>query len=100
MKTGNLLVLALIAASFTAPSTIAAFRPADRLQKWSDVVQVASKKTQKKKKGHNYSSGKGFIPGYVPTPYGRGDCIGWWEPIGNGLFRCRGQFISAHRWRD
>jgi hypothetical protein len=100
MRTVNLIVLVLIGASLAAPSATAALRPAGSLQEWSNVVQVASKKTQKKKKGHNYSSGNGFIPGYVPTPYGRGDCIGWWEPIGNGLFRCHGQFISYHHWRD
>jgi hypothetical protein len=57
----------------------------------------AKQKNTSKKKGHNYNSGPnsslGYIPGYVPTPYGRGDCIGWWEPLGNGLMRCHGQFI-------
>jgi hypothetical protein len=92
MRIVNLIVSVLIGASLAAPPATAALRPSGDLQ-WSNLIQVASKQPQKKKKGHNYSSGNGFIPGYVPTPYGRGDCIGWWEPIGNGLFRCRGQFI-------
>lgn len=61
-----------------------------------DVSQAKQNKTIKKK-GHNYNSAPnsslGYIPGYVPTPYGPGDCIGWWEPLGNGLMRCHGQFI-------
>ena len=64
-----------------------------------DVLGVSQAKQNKAtgKKGHNYNSGPnsslGYIPGYVPTPYGPGDCIGWWEPLGNGLMRCHGQFI-------
>ena len=97
MRIINLTVLMLIGASLAAPPATAALRPSGSLQEWSNLVQVASKKPQKKNKGQNYNSGNGFIPGYVPTPYGRGDCIGWWEPIGNGLFRCRGQFIRNGR---
>lgn len=93
MRTINLIVLVLIGASLASPPVTAALRPSSGLPEWSNLIEVATKKPQKKKKGHNYGSGNGFIPGYVPTPYGRGDCIGWWEPIGNGLFRCRGQFI-------
>jgi hypothetical protein len=70
----------------------------------SNEVFVASQAKHKKsgvkttkKKGHNYNSAPnsslGYTPGYVPTPYGPGDCIGWWEPLGNGLMRCHGQFI-------
>jgi hypothetical protein len=63
--------------------------------------QKESPTRKSNKKGHNYNSGPnsslGFIPGYVPTPYGRGDCIGWWEPLGNGLMRCHGQFIREHQ---
>jgi hypothetical protein len=61
------------------------------------VLAQAKQKKTSRKKGHNYNSGPnsslGFIPGYVPTPYGRGDCIGRWVPLGNGLMRCQGQFI-------
>ncbi len=100
MRIVNLIILVLIGVGFTAPPVAAAPRPSYRQDEWSSFIQVASKNAQKNKKTHNYSSGNGFIPGYVPTPYGRGDCIGWWEPIGNGLFRCHGQFISYHHWQD
>ena len=87
-------ILVLIGVSIATPPSTAALRPSGGLQQSHALIYVASKKSSKRK-GHNYSSGKGFIPGYVPTPYGRGDCIGWWEPIGNGLFRCHGQFIRT-----
>jgi hypothetical protein len=100
MRIANLIALVVIGAGIAAPSVGAVAIPNHSKAEWSSYIQVASKSAQKNKKSHNYSSGNGFIPGYVPTPYGRGDCIGWWEPIGNGLFRCHGQFISYHHWRD
>jgi hypothetical protein len=98
MKLVNVIAL-LMAVGFAAPPVGAVPIPGPGKEEWSSTIQVAGKKAQKNKH-HNYSSGNGFIPGYVPTPYGRGDCIGWWEPIGNGLYRCHGQFISHHHWRD
>jgi hypothetical protein len=94
MRAVNLNILVLVGVSFAVPPLTAVLAPSGGLQQSSTFLYVASKKSSKKK-GHNYSSGNGFIPGYVPTPYGRGDCIGWWEPIGNGLFRCHGQFIRT-----
>jgi hypothetical protein len=94
----DLIALVLIGASSAASPVAGAPGPSGGQEEWSSLIQVASKYAQKKKKNHNYSSGKAFIPGYVPTPYGRGDCIGWWEPIGNGLWRCHGQFIRYRYW--
>lgn len=38
--------------------------------------------------------GASFIPGYVLTPYGRRDCIGWWHWHGDGWPHCHGQLIK------
>jgi hypothetical protein len=93
MKTSLLAALLFIGTSLLAPPSGAVTLVGAQETVRSNVIQAASHKPKKPSKKQNYSSGNGFIPGYVPTPYGRGDCIGWWEPLGNGLFRCRGQFI-------
>jgi hypothetical protein len=93
MRTVNFGALLLFGISLAALPAAAISIPKNSGYELPYTIQAANKNSNKPKRNHNYSSGKGFIPGYVPTPYGRGDCIGWWEPLGNGLFRCRGQFI-------
>jgi hypothetical protein len=93
MKTVNLAALVLIGVSLAAPPAAGHLIPGSSLDGWSNIVEVSNKHSKKPKKKHNYSSAKGYIPGYVLTPYGRGDCIGWWEPLGDGTMRCHGQFI-------
>ena len=90
------LTCTMASAAFLAPISTNEILPGSAS---GGVFVVAQAKQNKaiKKKGHNYNSAPnsslGYIPGYVPTPYGPGDCIGWWEPLGNGLMRCHGQFI-------
>jgi hypothetical protein len=92
MKIANLAAIGLIGASLAAPPAAAVPVHGGSPDQFN-LVQVAKKNSKKPYKKHNYSSGRGYIPGYVPTPYGPGDCIGWWEPLGNGLMRCHGQFL-------
>jgi hypothetical protein len=109
MQIIRLASVALIAGSLTHTMAYAAYlAPSSMdtklLRSEQNVVLVAAqlkkKSKAKSRPGHNYTSGVnsslGYIPGFVPTPYGRGDCIGWWEPLGNGLMRCHGQFIREH----
>jgi hypothetical protein len=93
MKTIDLATLILIGLSLAVPPAAAIPIHGGSSEVWSNVIQVAKKNSKKPNKKHNYRSGKGYIPGYVLTPYGRGDCIGWWEPLGDGTMRCHGQFI-------
>jgi hypothetical protein len=93
MKACTLAALVLVGAGLAAPSAGAMPKSGISSEEWSNLVSVANKSSKKRKKNHNYSSAKGYIPGYVLTPYGRGDCIGWWEPLANGLMRCNGQFL-------
>ena len=65
-----------------------------------NVVYVAKKKPpQKNSNRSNYNASQGYIPGHVLTPYGYGDCIGWWERHPNGRMQCHGQLILNH-WGD
>jgi hypothetical protein len=63
------------------------------------VIQVTEKKSQKKTNRGNYRGSQGYIPGHVRTPYGYGDCIGWWERHPNGRMQCHGQLVLNH-WND
>jgi hypothetical protein len=66
----------------------------------TSVVHVAKKKpVQKRNNRGNYNASQGYIPGHVLTPYGYGDCIGWWERHPDGRMQCHGQLILNH-WRD
>ena len=65
----------------------------------ANIVQVVEKKSQKKTNRGNYNASQGYIPGHVRTPYGYGDCIGWWERHPNGRMQCHGQLILNH-WDD
>jgi hypothetical protein len=65
----------------------------------ASAVHVAQKKSQKKTTRGNYNASQGYIPGHVRTPYGYGDCIGWWERHPDGRMQCHGQLILNH-WND
>jgi hypothetical protein len=65
----------------------------------ASAVHVAEKKSQKKTNRGNYKASKGYIPGHVRTPYGYGDCIGWWDRHPDGRMQCHGQLILNH-WND
>jgi hypothetical protein len=60
------------------------------LGEFSGAMPVVDRKRKRK---NNWSQG-GFIPGYVLTPYGRRDCIGWWHRHSNGRLHCHGQLIG------
>jgi len=56
------------------------------------LVQV---QTNKKKKKRRAAKGPPYIPGWVPTAYGRRDCIGWWHwHEDEGWYHCHGQLIK------
>lgn len=102
MKTVTLAALAFLGASFAMPLAFAApLHPGTiRLgimnvapDEFSGLVQLASKNSKKK---HNYNHGSDFIPGYVLTPYGHRDCIGWWHRHKDGRLHCHGQLIKPH----
>jgi hypothetical protein len=84
-----------------APTLAAPLYSAAALEKPAvNVVHVAKKKLpQKNNSRSNYNASQGYIPGHVLTPYGYGDCIGWWERHPNGRMQCHGQLILNH-WRD
>jgi hypothetical protein len=65
----------------------------------ANIIHVAEKKSQKKINRSNYNASQGYIPGHVRTPYGYGDCIGWWERHPDGRMQCHGQLILNH-WND
>jgi len=95
------LLLIGVGLATAAPPLAAPLFPAAALEKPAvNVVHVAKKKPpQKNKKRSNYNASQGYIPGHVPTPYGYGDCIGWWERHPNGRMQCHGQLI-LERWGD
>jgi hypothetical protein len=84
----------------TIPTSAAPlYSPAASANPAANIVQVAQKKSQKKTNRSNYNASQGYIPGHVRTPYGYGDCIGWWERHPNGRMQCHGQLILNH-WND
>jgi hypothetical protein len=89
------LTIATVVPTSAAPlnSAAALAKPA------SNMIHVAEKKSQKKINRGNYNASQGYIPGHVRTPYGYGDCIGWWERHPNGRMQCHGQLILNH-WDD
>jgi hypothetical protein len=93
-----LIAMSLAAA---APTPAAPLYSAAALEKSPvNVVHVAKKKPPRKNsKRSNYNASQGYIPGHVLTPYGYGDCIGWWERHPDGRMQCHGQLILNH-WRD
>jgi hypothetical protein len=97
----TLLALGFAGAVFVAEPTVAApFGLESVADSPSHLVRAANKTEKKQLKKHNYNSTKNFIPGHVRTPYGYGDCIGWWEPHSDGRMQCHGQLIldDMHNW--
>ena len=59
------------------------------------LLQVQANKKKKVKKYRREEQGPPYIPGWVPTAYGRKDCIGWWHwHPDQGWYHCHGQLIS------
>jgi hypothetical protein len=102
MKIVNLIAMVLIIANLGIESCFAAPIGAGSHSRaittfasdeFSGLIQIAKRKSDKKRKKNNYNSADGYIPGHVLTPYGYADCIGWWERHSDGRMQCHGQLI-------
>jgi hypothetical protein len=100
MMMSCLALMAVITAT-AVPLSAAPFYSAGALRNPAAIVVLVAKKKplQKTNNRSNYNASQGYIPGHVLTPYGYGDCIGWWERHPNGRMQCHGQLILNH-WRD